>query len=363
MPPKSRKQGAPLALYLVAFFLILLAGGLLALLFGRDILLGRGPGERGNRGLEDMFTMRRLEFPAMPLEHRRAFDVRVLHEDSPKEWWYLNAHLLDQYGRRYTLMMAMLKDNKLFGILSDLEDETTHTIALPDAAVSHDSKLGVFTVGPASIRQEDPAILCYNFTYAQSNMELDLEMCANKAPLAVGDDGLIIMGAGGASHYYTLTNTSIRGSGRLNDKKAEFRGRGWIDRQWGDWNDSQFDRWDWFSIQLEGDVEIVLFVFSKNGSVVRKIASVHFANGETRHGLGFQVTTTAHWKSPATEVLWDTGWVITIPEYNARLTVNADFDDHEVENVLWEGGVKVRGRWRGSPVRGRGFYEARRKAW
>jgi predicted secreted hydrolase len=360
---QNSKKRAKFAMYFAAFALVLFAGVLLAMLFGRNLILSMQFGANKKTPFEDMFTMQELEFPAMLPEHRKAFDVAVLHDDASKEWWYLNAHLLDQYNKRYTLMMAMLKDNKFYGILSDIEYNTAVAIAMPQVAVSHEPNHRLFKTGPATITQPDPNLLCYDFVFSKPQLDLDLRLCANKAPMAVGGTGLIEMGEGGVSRYYSLTNMSVSGSGRLMDRKAKFRGRGWIDRQWGNWNDDHFDRWDWFSINLMNQTEILLFRFWKNGQVVHQFGDVHLSSGVTTHHVNFKIDTTASWISPKTHVKWDTGWVITLPEFAARFEINADFDNHEVADVLWEGGVKVTGRWQGSDARGRGFYEARRKAW
>ncbi len=360
---ENKKNKAKIGLFFAAFALILAAGVLLALLFGRNVLLSMKFGVNKKTPFEDMFTMQKLEFPAMPREHREAFGVGVLHDDAPKEWWYLNAHLLDQYNRRYTLMMALLKDNKFYGILSDIENKYAVALAMPEVAVHHDPARRIFQSGPAKITQPEPKYLCYDFTFDKPNLALDLTLCANKPPMAVGGTGTIAMGEGGISKYYSLTNMSVRGTGRLKDQSAEFRGRGWIDRQWGDWNDDNFDRWDWFSINLMNQTEILLFRFWKDDRIVHKFCDVHQPNGVTAHHVDFTVNTTASWTSPKTHVKWDTGWVINLPDFAARFTVNADFENHEVEKVLWEGGVKVAGRWQGTDIRGRGFYEARRRAW
>ncbi|MCZ7585905.1 MAG: hypothetical protein M5R36_22690 [Deltaproteobacteria bacterium] len=310
-----------------------------------------------------MVKMRKLEFPAIPSDRREAFDISVLHPEASKEWWYINAHLLDDDYNLYALMIAMLKDGRLYGIVSDVKHKEKAIIAMPQVAVAHDPDARRFAAGAANLYQPDPAFFCYDFEIERDNLMLDLEMCANKAPLAVNGDGRITMGLGGTSRYYSLTNASVRGEGRLNTVTTKFRGRAWIDRQWGDWADSDFDRWDWFSIQLEGDTEIMFFVFWKDGRIVRKLGDVYLPNGQTRHGVEFTVSTTATWLSPETGMSWETGWTIRVPEFDAFLTVLADFEDQEVDKVLWEGGTKVKGRWQGREIIGRGFFEARQRNW
>ncbi len=358
----EKKPDKTLALAAVAAILTIVAATLVAAIVGRDWIRAQLEKTAPTPSpAAKTYELRRLDFPGMTQAQRDAFDVAILHDDALREWWYLNAHLYDQFGNRFTLMIAMLKDGRLFGIVAEHTADITIPILDPKTTVAHDPYTRSYTIGEATIRQPDPKYLCYTFDFKHERLALNLEVCANKPPLIVDHDGQVRMGEKGHSWYYSVTNANIRGTGTLDDKAVTLQGRAWMDRQWGNWFVDDFDRWDWYSLQLDGDTELLLFVFWKGDRIIHKFGDVYLPDGSAKHDLKFNITPTSTWFSPRTGISWETSWTISIPAYRAQLIVTADFPDHEVDEVLWEGGVEIGGRWGGAPAKGRGFFEARRR--
>jgi predicted secreted hydrolase len=156
---------------------------------------------------------------------------------------------------------------------------------------------------------------------------------------------------------------SVEGHGRILKTMQTLTGKGWLDHQWGDWNDRDFDQWRWYSIQLANNVEIMIFEFRRSSRKVSVICDVVMPDGSTRHGLQYEIIPQKTWISPDTGRNWALGWQVRIPEIDTDLMVLPDMDDQEVTVSLWEGVCKVEGKFAGQPTRGLAFYEARNRTW
>lgn len=297
-------------------------------------------------------------FPAA----RSAFDFSNTHMEVPQEWWYFNAHLIDGSRRRYTFMIAMLKNGHVFGSLASLDKKRHQPLATQDL-VDVDPNNRLIKVDWCSLFQPDPDKLEYEFTFEHDIGSLYLKMAANKLPLPVGGEGYVAMGEAGKSYYYSLTNMDVSGFGRIGGKKVRLSGRAWMDRQWGQWRDRDFDQWHWFSIQLTNNIEIMIFDFRKNGKTITPLCDVVLADGSFLHDQRFKIKVLGYWTSPETNKIWSSGWQIEIPELDAHLTVIPDMKNQEVTDALWEGGCRVTGMYGGHNVWGRAFYEARHRTW
>jgi predicted secreted hydrolase len=293
---------------------------------------------------------------------RAAFDLGQSHIEVDQEWWYFNTHMIDERNQRYTFMFALLKNGELFGSLGVLDKQVHHAL-FTHSTVDIDHKNRLITAKWSSLSQPDPNRLVYEFTFDHPLCSMILKLTANKLPLAVGGEGYVAMGEAGKSYYFSLTNMQVQGTGSVAGVPIRVRGRGWMDRQWGNWRDRDFDQWHWYSIQLTNNVEIVIFDFRKNGKSLTPLCDVVFADGSTRHGLKFNLKVLGHWTSPKTQKNWSSGWQLEIPELEANLMVIPDMQDQEVTDALWEGGCRVSGIFGSAPIWGRAFYEARHRTW
>jgi hypothetical protein len=95
-------------------------------------------------------------------------------------------------------------------------------------------------------------------------------------PLPVGGTGFVVWGGGlESTYYYSLTRLDIEGTLRVVDREYEVSGIGWMDHQWGNFAGAvggQF--WEWFSIQLENNVELNLIATRRVGKFELKIWQV-----------------------------------------------------------------------------------------
>ena len=125
--------------------------------------------------------------------------------------------------------------------------------------------------------------------------------------------------------------------------------------------------WDWFSLQLENGVELMLFELRKaDGSIdANSSGTIVLADGSSVHLTreGFEVQSEKTWVSPDTSIAYPSEWKVTIPADGSTLRITPILPNQELDTrgstgiIYWEGAVEVSGQWRGHPVQGRGYVE------
>lgn len=311
----------------------------------------------------DKFKLDRKKFTDLSPGAKEAFDITVLHSDSKTEWWYVNSHLIDVKNNRYTLMLTFLKPAHIYGLLAKVNSAESFPITSLELLKTDEEKR-TYAGDQFTLTQPDPDYLCYKLASTHPAGEIDLEFCANKPPLEVGGDGTIKMGKKGESFYYSLTNMNVEGSiSLLGGKPIKVRGRGWMDRQWGNWRTEDFDTWKWWSIQLFDDTEVMFFNFIRDGRNISPVGEIVHPDGTAEHNLLFRIKTLDNWVSERTGVSWSSGWEIKVMRRDIKFTIIPDFPNQEINEALWEGGCSVEGVLDGRQVYGRAFYEERRKTW
>jgi predicted secreted hydrolase len=171
-----------------------------------------------------------------------------------------------------------------------------------------------------------------------------------------------------ASHYYSFTRLVTTGSLTIDGEQFEVTGLTWMDHEFGsaELGTDQVG-WDWFSIQLEDDTELMLYrMRRKDGS--SDLASSGTAvspDGRTRHleVTDFQIESTATWASPESKATYPSRWKLTFPSLGLVLDVTPLLADQELRTSrstkvsYWEGAVAVTGTKQGKPVKGQGYVE------
>ena len=125
--------------------------------------------------------------------------------------------------------------------------------------------------------------------------------------------------------------------------------------------------WDWFSVQLDSNVEFMLYLLRKRDGSHDPASSgtLIFQDGTSRHlkHADFVVRTRDQWTSPLSHAQYPAKWTLDVPSVPLRVTVTPVLSDQELrtENstrvTYWEGAVDVRGHYRNAPVTGSGYVE------
>ena len=313
------------------------------------------------------------------------------HGNHPRyklEWWYWTGHLTAEEGRRFGFELAFfrlgVRRNPKSSSSWALGDLYPAHFALTDVETGrflHYQKLSRTSPGMAGSQagtlevwnQQWRARLAEGKLLLEAGSReaaIDLTLDPLKAPVIHGQQGVSQKGdlIGQASHYYSLTRLQAEGSIRLHDEVFQVRGLAWMDHEFGTSQlSSEQIGWDWFSLQLDNQFEIMLYQLRrKDGSLDRNSAgTVVFPDGEAVHlSLGqFQVESTRDWTSPDTGILYPLEWVLEIPEFDCQLKVIPLLDGQELDTrsstgiVYWEGAVEIKGRWQGTEVLGVGYVE------
>jgi len=297
------------------------------------------------------------------------------------EWWYWNGHLQGEDGNQYAFMdclfQAKPKEVKLpffkmpfnkayfsHSIVSDLKNQKAYTTVDYLSLISADSfkrplffveyiNPDVFEGYTVSLMKESEP-----FKYRLRAKNLDLILTATKKPLLENKDGYFNFGRR-STYYYSLTNLKTEGVIRINNKEIKVKGKSWMDHQWADVGYTK-DEWNWFSIQLENNTELVCFDLQGDKEKF-SYAGISYADGRNEHFKKVIFTPIGKkWTSAKTKASYPLAWTIEIPEKKIKLKVKPLIKKQEIifgTINYWEGPLSVRGTLGNKKVKGKGFLE------
>ena len=308
------------------------------------------------------------------------------HPDTKTEWWYYTGHLQTESGRRYGFEVTFFRRAvALPGSASASPWELRHLMpahfALTDAAAGRfryyeklnrgsrftaDAAVGrldVFNEGWRATTNPDGS---WRLVAAGGGDAIDVTLRPRKPPAVHGENGVTIkaLAPGVASHYYSMTR--LEAEGMVNGQSCT--GEAWMDHEFGSAALRENQRgWDWFSIQLDNETEIMLYVFrladgrpdvTSSGSVVGSDGRViHLRRDQ------FRVTPLARWRSPKSGAVYPVRWRIEVLPLKVTLTLQPLMNAQELVTArstrvtYWEGAVDASGSFGGTPVRGKGYVE------
>jgi predicted secreted hydrolase len=342
-------------------------------------LTGRGEGEGS-------FTYK-LALPgrkvSLPSDH-------YSHPDFKTEWWYYTGHLRSESGKRYgyqvTFFRFGLRDRQ--GEVKDKPPLFTELYMAHFAVSDIDRKKFVFRerinrgykekAGAETDRylvwNEDWKVQgdlkTHRIDVADRGMRLSLHLTSLKAPVLHGENGLSRKGEGEgrASYYYSLTRMKSGGDLTINGKTEKVQGLSWMDHEFGS-NQLREDQvgWDWFSLQLDDESEIMLYLIRRKDGSPDPYSSGTLvkADGTTKHLRleDFHIEILDRWKSPKSAGNYPMKWKVAIPAEGVELQIIPEFTDQELITnrstrvTYWEGAVQIRGTAQRKPMNGAGYVE------
>jgi len=256
------------------------------------------------------------------------------HPDFKTEWWYYTGHLLADSGKRYGYQVTFFR----FGIRDRqknagepplFSDLYMAHFALSDIAAKkfhfrerinrgYEDKAGAAT-DRYFVWNEDwkveGGVRDHAIQVNERNTRLRLVLKSLKAPVLHGRNGLSQKGAGEgrASYYYSLTRMQTEGELTIDGRQEPVRGLSWMDHEFGS-NQLRDDQlgWDWFSIQLNNNSELMLYLMRRNDGSIDPYSSGTLVNpdGTTKHlYLGdYRVEVLDRWKSPKSNGNYPMKW-------------------------------------------------------
>ncbi|MCG6911240.1 MAG: carotenoid 1,2-hydratase [Deltaproteobacteria bacterium] len=198
----------------------------------------------------------------------------------------------------------------------------------------------------------------------------ELQLSPLKPPVAHGRDGYSRKGSSPnrASCYYSFTRLATEGRIRIGDKAIPVRGLSWMDHEYSTaLLEPGIVGWDWFSLQLSDQTEVMMFLLRKADGTRHPASSgtMVLSSGDTLP-LGhdqFSIQVQDQWLSPATGTRYPVRWNIRIPDFDLELDVRSAVADQEMQTqattgvVYWEGSVTAEGTKHDRPISAKGYVE------
>ena len=256
------------------------------------------------------------------------------HRGALHEWWYLNFHLADPTGRRYGFVISFFPHYMLASLVDKDAGKVIGKKVERGLGLRSSGK-GISRGSSRLVRESGDSL---SLRYECEEYAVDLRLTQRKGPLYVNGSGQIREGLLGRSWYYALTNLSVEGELKLGTGTRRVDGVGWMDRQWGQWEEMGIGGWEWFSLQFSNDLEVLatqIYSPVTLKTCVRAM-SVKMPGSEDLHTDRFVIRRLAEWRSPETNLLYGKRWQIAGPR-GFRVGVEVDFDSQELEKGLWEG--------------------------
>jgi len=341
-------------------------------------LPGRGEGE-GGFTYQLALPGRKLSFPA---DH-------YSHPDFKTEWWYYTGHLETESGKKYGYQVTFFR----FGV-RDRQKEANEKPLFTELYMAHfalsdiAAKKFIFRerinrgygdkAGAATDRylvwNEDWKVegdaRNHSIDVKDRETQLRLLVKSQKPPVLHGQNGLSQKGEGEgrASYYYSLTRMQTDGELTIDGKKEKVRGLTWMDHEFGS-NQLREDQvgWDWFSIQLDNQTELMLYLIRRKDGSPDPYSSGTLvkADGSAKHLAlkDFRIEVLDRWKSPKSGASYPMKWKVTIPAEEIELEINPAFADQELVTnrstrvTYWEGAARINGTMRNGPITGNGYVE------
>ena len=308
------------------------------------------------------------------------------HDAYRTEWWYFTGHLRTESGKRYGFEVTFFRVGVIPPGVAKESRWDLHGIAPAHFAVTDlgakefryyekMNRLSPFTAGAMegrldvfneSWRATTNPDGSWRLVAKQGKDSIDLTLRARKAPAVHGENGISVkaQGVGFASHYYSMTR--LETTGTINGQRGS--GLAWMDHEFGSsaLRESQ-QGWDWFSIQLENDMELMLYIIRRTDGTpdVTSSGSLVTNDGRVIHIRHDQIriTPTGRWKSPKSGATYPMGWRIEVPSLRVALNARPLMEAQELITAgstrvtYWEGAVDVDGSLGEVSVRGDGYVE------
>ncbi len=331
--------------------------------------------------------------PARP-GHEYAFPRdHFSHPEFQTEWWYYTGNLFSSEGRRFGFELTFFR----VGVERDTPPASKWDIR--DLYLAHltlsDIETGKFykaerlsRSGPglAGADRDEARIWNGNWQVRWVGLEgpeerqkldavaedfsLDLELHSAKLPVIHGRDGISRKSAqeGAASHYISLTRLTTSGTIRLNGHNYAVNGTAWMDHEFFTHEmDSAQAGWDWMSIQLNDETDLMLYRLRRNDGSADPYSSGTLVDAAGRvtpiDAADIVMSPGKTWSSPETGGRYPIEWKVAVPKLGLELDCRTSLLTQEVVSPrqigpnYWEGAVDYEGVFGDKRVTGVGYLE------
>ncbi|MDH5426990.1 MAG: carotenoid 1,2-hydratase [Nitrospirota bacterium] len=315
------------------------------------------------------------------------------HDQFQTEWWYFTGHVSGSDGRRFGYELTFFRRGidsphvwnnpsewamrHLYLAHFALTDEDADQFRVAEKM----SRAGIHKAGAQSdvldvwidqwhVKAVSPDHRRFHLQAEAEDFSIDFTVESQKPPVMHGAHGVSAKGQepGQASHYYSLTRLRTTGSVRVGRTTMAVNGMSWMDHEFGSGElADHLVGWDWFSLQLDNDHEIMAYGLRRVDGTFDPASSGTFVLPDgTSRALAlsdFQISVDRHWMSPLSGARYPHHWTLVLPSEGIKLSLSPRMANQELvttrsTNVTyWEGAIDVTGQWKGQDIQGQGYVE------
>ncbi|MGD8370390.1 MAG: lipocalin-like domain-containing protein [Syntrophobacterales bacterium] len=311
------------------------------------------------------------------------------HPEFRTEWWYYTGHLRTVKGRNFGFQLTFFRHALRSASIQSQSRWALHTLYFAHFAITDEKEDNYrfqekVSRGALDVAGADPKVYRawvedwevslqgnkHTLKAGKEDMGIDLALVPIKPAVIHGENGVSqkAVGEGYASHYYSLTRMQAKGELYWQGRSYEVGGLAWMDHEFGSnqLRDYQVG-WDWFSLQLNNQIELMLYIIRHKDGKPDPTSSGTFVypDGRTEHLTleSFGIDVLGSWKSKMSSITYPSGWLIRVPSKQLDLRLIPTVKEQELttrKSTLvnyWEGSVRVKGKVEGKDVEGRGYVE------
>lgn len=310
------------------------------------------------------------------------------HPGYQTEWWYYTGNLEAASGRRFAYQLTFFRRGlapRESGLDSQLAMQSLYFahFAITDVEAGDHEEWERFARGAGGLAggQSEPFRVWLEDWSAEAldqrgeivhlkahteDVAIDLELRAGKPVVLHGEAGLSPKSEerGNASYYLSFTRMQTSGALDIGGQEYQVDGLSWFDHEWSTSALGEgAEGWDWFSLQMDDDSELMLFQIRNQDGTLEPVSSGTFVRSdgswETLTLEHFEIESLGRWTSDESGIEYPSGWRIVAPDLGFDLIVEPLLLDQEVNLsfVYWEGAVEIAGQVEGRAVEGYGFVE------
>ncbi len=311
------------------------------------------------------------------------------HDNFQTEWWYYTGNLADESGNRFGYQLTFFRralrpemeqserESSLaveqiylahFGLTDVRENRFygTEKISRGAGGLAGAQGLPYFEVWLKDWSVRQISEHRYALKASHEGISIHLELEDIKGPILQGINGYSQKGPepGNASYYISQTRLETKGTIKIQNREYSISGYSWMDHEFST-SALGIDQvgWDWFSIQLNNEMEIMVFNLRKIDGTRDEYSSgtIILPSGETIpvKAADFEINVNSTWTSPESGAVYPARWQISIPEHQIQLQINPLIVNQEmrVSFTYWEGAVEISGTVGAKTVTGFGYVE------
>jgi len=311
------------------------------------------------------------------------------HPGFQTEWWYTTGNLIASDGHQFGFELTFFRRgvDRDTGKKEpwDIQDLYLAHLALSDLGSGkfyQTERTNRAGPGLAGINEKEKRIWNGNWeihwngeeeilNVVDEKFSLTFSLHSEKPPVIHGVNGVSqkAAGPGHASHYVSFTRLQTKGAIEITGKTIEVRGTSWMDHEFFTHSmEAEQVGWDWLSVQLEDNTELMLYQFRRKDGSTDPFSSGTYvdAQGKSVHltSADFRLIPTGEiWTSGVTAAKYPVAWRMEIPKLGLKLAATTRLKSQELAGgsklapSYWEGAIAIEGTRGGVSVRGVGYLE------